>query len=333
MRPAVISYDDVKRVAIRLISKGRQATIDAIHSELGHRGSRTTVHKHRLAFFEELQQRGVQVLPASLPEALIPLIEDFWTQAVQRAGEAFGDERTALEGRAHELAGQLAAAEAATAQKEACVETQQQLIEKLTEQVSALQDESATHQAYAKDYSEQLAKSQDRFAAYRRQISDERAVQEQLQGTERAEWQREKEHLEAELEAANARLSIEVKRSDDQATYWYKQVDNARLDLARMDEQRQQEVHRLESELLIGRKREESLARRMGKLEDQYDAKVAEVESLRGKLEQARANLREQEKASQLDKADLLAQIRELEGLVTQFRTEANSGASGTNGE
>lgn len=90
-RPSVISYDDVARAFVRIIGKGRYPSIDALYEELGRRGSKGTIHKHQKAFLETFQEKGIAMLPAALPEALLPIIEDFWSQALVKAGEQYSD--------------------------------------------------------------------------------------------------------------------------------------------------------------------------------------------------------------------------------------------------
>ena len=87
-----VQFDDVKRAWMQIAFSGGNPTLDAIHKRIGY-GSRSTIHKLRLKLLDELQERGVEILPARLPEALVPIIEEFWGHAIAQAGEAFSAER------------------------------------------------------------------------------------------------------------------------------------------------------------------------------------------------------------------------------------------------
>ncbi|MFB2351272.1 DNA-binding protein, partial [Priestia megaterium] len=65
----------------------------AIYEEVGRRGSRTTLNKHLRTFLEDFGKRGLSALPSAIPEDLIPIVKDFWAQALVQAGKRYEKER------------------------------------------------------------------------------------------------------------------------------------------------------------------------------------------------------------------------------------------------
>src|SRR5690554_953330 len=125
-RPSVISYEDVRRVCLKMMGSGDWPTNQAIYEALGRRGGMGTIQKHRSAFFESLKDRGLEALPAALPKDLVPLIEEWWNLSVQHAGEAHSEERRHLEDQIVNLESQKASL------NETIVAVNQKVIEKVS---------------------------------------------------------------------------------------------------------------------------------------------------------------------------------------------------------
>lgn len=334
-RPSVISYDDVKRAAIRLIGAGKNATIEAIHLEVGSRGSRTTVHRFRQEFLEELQEKGMNVLPAKFPEVLVPLVEEFWTQAIHRAGEAFGEERESLE-RAVETAQQEGqAAQQALVDAKALQEKAQALNHTQSHRIAQLERDLDLTNQHVADWKRQALAHQEALDRAQVESAERYDALEQQRKLEGEEWRREREHLQTELQAAQDRVRNESERTQKQLDYWMLKFDEMRGAFSEAVEQRKQDQKRHDAERLLAQKREDGFAIRLGKLE----TKLEEAESLIATLRDERDNARklldyEHEKAAVRE-----AEAKSLESQLEHERTRLSeclvqlSGSSGADGE
>ncbi|ONF42544.1 hypothetical protein BTO32_15155 [Marinobacter lutaoensis] len=252
-RPPAITYEDVARACVRIISNRKYASVDAIYEEVGRRGSKSTILKHQKRFFDDFKNKGLTTLPSSIPEEIVPIIEDFWNQALQKAGERFNElekgwekevaeatqtiaqqsDRIAqlereLDDRKKALAEQyqkrattedaLDAATRTISKHELTIHAQQQEIQSLNQRINALQDDHAIRlDAMRKEHAEQLKALKD-------------ALDEV---TERSKRDEEKQ----------------VRMVD----YWMLQVDHARTQMSELKSQMREEKERYAADLKIER--------------------------------------------------------------------------------
>lgn len=283
-RPSVISYEDVKRVCLRLLGSKGSATVDAIYEGLGRKGSKTTINNHRRQFFSELAEKGTNILPASLPKELVPLVEEWWIQALDKAGEAFSEDRERLEAKMKALADE------ATVKHEEALRYQNLLSQrdiKIEHQGQALVTMSERN-VDLRDTVEKLERQlQQALASHEQmlnQFEQERREQAELFERERSEWRRDRDHLQTELESSLNREEAEHDRNLKQVDYWILQVDQERTRVATIEGERKQDAKRFQDELLLNRKREESMSVRLGKFEQRIEELSSDKERLQEQL-------------------------------------------------
>lgn len=82
-RPGV-EYEQIERVARKLLSQGQHPSVQKVRNALG-TGSNSTIAKHLRTWQESFQAENTLQLPESVPEDLLTPLDDFWSLAVQKA--------------------------------------------------------------------------------------------------------------------------------------------------------------------------------------------------------------------------------------------------------
>lgn len=101
-RQPALTYEEVREVAELLHRQGRNVTIDALHTVLG-RGSKTTIHKYRARWRQEIQRvnqdaEGDSVLaPDPLRQFFESTFSDLWQAALEAAHQALAKLRAEAE--------------------------------------------------------------------------------------------------------------------------------------------------------------------------------------------------------------------------------------------
>lgn len=218
-----VTQDEVTRVAIRLLGQGKAPSVRNIWRGLGERGSFETISKHLEAWRASLQEKTLEVLPPTLPPALLAPLEAIWTTAVQEAATQYVAEREKIELERQE---QDALRRALEARSQAAEEENARLLEELAERGQALQD---AHKESA-ELKLQLQRLERDFAKCQDALEQEREQAEQRLRVQSDDAQRQVKALEASRQDLEKRLAMEQERADAQQVHWLKLLDQARLE-------------------------------------------------------------------------------------------------------
>lgn len=235
-RDAAITYEDVARACVRLIGRAKHPSVDALYEELGRRGSKTTVHKHQKAFLKQFQEQGMSMLPAALPEALLPAIEEFWSEALLSAGKTYSEHE-------QEWAGKLADMERQLEEKNAAMAKQAEALEQSRLDLEAVHQEKVTAEEHAADLKSQLRNKDSLVESLR---SDKERLYDQIRH-EREEAQlrhdrtvedhlAERETLKEALESLKEQRRADNEKQEKLTDYWAMQVADARDQMSAIKE-------------------------------------------------------------------------------------------------
>lgn len=226
-RPGV-GQDEVVRVAIRLLSQGKSPSVRNVWRGLGERGSFETISKHLEAWRAGLSEATLEVLPPTLPPALLDPLEALWTVAVQEAASQYADAR--------------AAAEAATAQAQALRHEAEQAAGAASQEAAQLRAELAhvresleAEQARSQDLVRQLDARDAELGQLRRAQADEQRMQEERARLLQEDVARQQQAYADKLRALEARVQAEVDRGEAQERHWLRLLDEARVQTKAID--------------------------------------------------------------------------------------------------
>jgi chromosome segregation ATPase len=283
MKSGAITYAEVVRAAIRILREGQNISKPLIRERLGNRGSHTTIQKHLDGWRESLTTSDLEVLPPSMPPELMPHIEALWSASTALVEDKLADEWA----RAKQ------AVEAAEQTRDTALLERDQWQDYAKETAAEL----ATRDTEIVQYQNRLATTEDRLrirdqeyqGAVDRLTEKDRAIENERQSMkERIEllesrhkqdmeaaesrWDAEREKLQEQAEAAKERADLEIKRSDSHEVYFLNEVAKARHETEATRERCERDVARLEQDLNITRRREESSSVRLGKMEERLMA-------------------------------------------------------------
>lgn len=306
MKEGPVTYDEVVRVAIRILREGRNITKPLVRERLGDRGSHTTIQKHLDTWRETLSESDLEVLPPAMPVELTPHLEAFWNAATsivesnlssewERAKEAID----AAEHKAQVAELEREQWEVYARDKDADLVRKNDEIKDLRHQLSKVEERLSLRDIEYQGLLSKLDDKEEAMAAERETMSERLAllVSKQQQDTEalQARWDIERQRLEEEAEAAKARAALEVRRSDQHEIYFMKEIDKARTEAARARTVGEESVARVEQELLISRRREEAGSVRLGQMENRLMALQDDRDELADKSSTLRETLAIQE--------------------------------------
>lgn len=195
-----VVYEEVDRVARRLLSKGQHPSVQKVRNILG-TGSNTTIANHLKTWQSMFDASHSPVLPESVPDDLMMPLDDFWNTAVARAEANYQNFKEELE----------AKLETAEANEQLVFN---QLAEK-TEEFEVLQQLHAVTEGKLKQTEQQFHTLQGEHSVLAKELNHahsemERAftlLQDQNQGFDVEREKDSKKHQEAlkyEHERANA---------------------------------------------------------------------------------------------------------------------------------
>jgi chromosome segregation ATPase len=329
MAKALVTFEDFKRSWMRITSKGKHATLDAIYEDLGRRGSKSTLQKYRTRLLEELSDKGTEILPATIPPDMVPLIEEFFTKSVAIAGEVYQAHRKDLERQLEsaftenaDLVSDLKESERIRAEQQsviealhndkeslaASIEAKNQGLSELSEQVAVLKSEiesqarlHSTEMANLKAESETRYQAlQDRFEAMQRQAADEKA-----------------------------RADRAVQQADSNADHFLLQIEDERRKSAQLHENDQATIRRLDSQLTISQKREDGLSVKFSKLEERFLALQDEVESMESKHREEKEQLEREIVDLKAERKYLYRDNEQISKQLESVRVELNEARAG----
>ncbi len=266
-RPATVELEDVARAATRLISQGKRPTVDAIYEEVGRRGSRTTLNKHLRTFLEDFGKRGLSALPSAIPEALLPVVEDFWAQALVQASERYEKERTRWQ---DDLAAKDQAMDdlkAVIAERDALLADRDRFIQEQSARISALEAELTANMDLVRAEKSLITDLKADKQRLNSLVLDEREQAESRLQAAKEDWARERASLERVAEDArqladDARKQMaEAEATHNKLTdYWIVKVDDARQQVSELKERHADDKKRWESDLLLQTRRADRYA-------------------------------------------------------------------------
>lgn len=276
-RPSAVNENDISRAAVRLIGQGARPTVDAVYEAVGRRGSRTTIHKHLKAFLDDFTKKGLAVLPSSIPEPLVPIIEDFWGQALVKAGERYDIDREQWESQISELNKTVAARESVIAERDLLLDERARYIDQQQRKLEA-QDREAVQLNRA--LSEQEAVTGDLKKDKERVVEQVQSDREQAQkrfdqATE--DWTRERSQLERATEQARVQLVEGQTKMETLTDYWIMQVDDARQQVTEIKGRHSEDKGRWEGEMRIEKARTDRMAQTVSSLEKRVEGLEVEL--------------------------------------------------------
>lgn len=276
IRKPRLTYEEVARAIVSLLRKGQNPSLDAIHEAVGNRGSRTTVHKFKNQWMERLgQQDAVNLLPATVPKELMPMIDELWGVAVDQAGRAHAEDKAALESmasRAREAEHEQAAALEDT--RQALLETRHAL-EREKDRSRALVDKVGALERVEADLKHRLIAAENRIKDLTDAREHDRLHYDQLLEAERSEHRRQLEHLQQQVTDITAQKELEIRRSDKDIDFFQRQLANERDEKEALKKEHASSLNFLQRQV-------DAKSQQYAKMEARYDdqVKAAEVSRL-----------------------------------------------------
>ncbi|OLF81893.1 hypothetical protein AWH63_10135 [Marinobacter sp. C18] len=286
-REAKVTYEDIARACVRIIGRGKPATVDAVYEEVGRISSRSTINRLRNEFLENFQKQGLSVLPAALPEGLIPAIEEFWSVARLEAGRSYSEQESQYEARLSDAADQLTGAQETIAVQEKMLQDRQRELRLAHEAKTDVSEKlvSATTDLRAQEaLIDRLREDKDRL---NQKLADERTEADRRYDQAREDWEREKQAFVDALEALKKSSAESEAKQERLTDYWTMQVADSREQVSEVKQRMQEEKERHNQDLSLERKRG-------GQLSNQVDRLLGEREDLEGRLTEKEDELRVQ---------------------------------------
>lgn len=306
MKEGAVTYDEVVRAAIGLLREGRNISKPLVRERVGNRGSHSTIQRHLDAWRETLTTSDLEVLPPSMPPELMQHVEAFWNAATGIVEEKLSDEWSRAKA-SIETANQLR--EAADLNRDQWQEYAREKDTQLTQKDSEIvqyQQRLRTAEDRLRVRDQEYQGLLDRLDAKDRAMKSEREAmaeridllesrhQQELEAAE-SRWGAEREKLQDQAKAAIERAELEVSRSDKHEVYFLNEVAKARDETEKTRERYEASITRLEQELVITRRREESNSVRLGQMEerlmtaqDQSESQQADKEAILTELSEAK---------------------------------------------
>ncbi|WP_286715321.1 DNA-binding protein [Marinobacter sp. tcs-11] len=270
-RPPKVQYDDVARSCVRIISKGKHPSIDAIYDDLGRIGSRSTIHKHRQTFLEQFERAGLSMLPSALPEALIPVFEDLWSQAILHAGKSYQEHEAGYESRISDL-------ELSARNQEAVIAEQKESIATLKQELRlAYQEKADANKALREAESTNLGQKAiiDALRADKdtlnERLATERKAADRRYDLAQQDWVAERAAFKETIEALKKSARESEEKQNRLTDYWTMQVADARDQVTEMKQQLREAKEAHQADLSLERTRIAQLTKQADRLTDDLE--------------------------------------------------------------
>jgi len=327
-RQPTVTYEEVVRAAFKLLQKGQNPTLESIHQLVGNKGSRTTIHKYKKQWLETMGEVDmVHLLPATVPKALMPAVDELWGLAVHEAGKAHAEDKHTLETMAVEAKKRQESAEGELQKQYADLQELEHLRDRLLDQVSSLKDQLGAREESERDLRLQLSAANNRITDLEQARETDRQHYDQLLTNEKAEHKRQLEHLQQQVDDANAIKDKEIERSDREIDYCRMQVARERDVLRDTKAEHERATNFLERQLDARNVQNSDLQKRLDALEDQVDqerkAWTDEKATLQSTLDQLRGE--HGALSAQLEKLDEMHRQDQAELAAANTRNEALS--------
>lgn len=259
------------RSCVRIISKGKHPSIDAIYEDLGRIGSRSTIHKHRQTFLEQFEKTGLSMLPSALPESLIPAFEEIWSQAILHAGNSYQEHEAEYEKRIadSEQLAQERAASIADLEK-VVASLKQDIRQAYQEREDALDSLREAEAAIAgqKAVIESLRSDKD---ALNEKLADERREADRRYDLAHQDWLAERATFKETIDTLKQSSRESEEKQERLTDYWTMQVADARDQVAEFKQQMREAKEAHHADLQMERTRIAQLSRQNEQLTNQVD--------------------------------------------------------------
>jgi chromosome segregation ATPase len=327
-REAAITYEDVARACVRLIGRAKHPSVDAVYEEVGRRGSKSTIHKHQKAFLEKFQSQGMSMLPAALPEALLPAIEEFWGEARLMAGNVYQEKEAEWE---RELAAMRETLEAQTqlvAQRDRELEQSRRDIESVHREKDTAEETIADLKSKQRALTGVVDTLRNDKERLRDQIESERKDAQARHDQTVEDHLAEREMLKDALNSLKQQRAEDNHKQEKLTDYWAMQVADARDQVSAAREEVRQVKSSYSHSLHVEKEKVASLSVRVDKLLDALEESrtnhMQETADLQKKLEEHLTNhmmeTKELRKSLETSKTNEQNMATKLTALDDQYR-------------
>lgn len=290
-RPSAVDEKDVARAAVRLIGQGAKPTVDAVREAVGGRGSRTTIHKHLKAFLDDFSRRGLTVLPSSIPEPLLPIIEDFWSQALAKAGERYDEDRGGWESQIGELNAVIDSRNSVIVERDALLTDRERFIGQQQRAIEGLETEVEQLSGVVADQGEVVADLKRDKGRLSDQVKSEREQAQLRMDQALEDWARERAQLERAVEDSRKQFADSEQKMNTLTDYWIMQVEDARQRVSEQKERHAQDRNLWDANAKLERARADRLAQTVSEYERRVDVAETELVEAEGRVSELREDL------------------------------------------
>ena len=297
-RPGV-TYEQAECIFIKILAQGEALSAQSARLTFGS-GSNSTWSKHLGKFREEQREKQLVSLPETLPEALVPVLETIWVQAVNKAGEQFVQDREAFNHKMTELGEQLQALQSRYDHLETDCAEANELHKKAVRQsekqaVDLLEKEDLIRQLNEKLENERqrCRNTEKRVAELQQDIVEQQ--EKSLQG----------------MQAMDLKFQHETKRNEEAEAKWMQLYDSAKLEIKKAEK----EVTSLKKKLTeskAAQQHSEKLVRENQKLLTKQEGIEGQLRVIRKEFNALREDRDKLDRAFSLYKVESQGQLKEL---------------------
>lgn len=267
MAKPLVTYEDFKRSWMRITAKGRHASLDSIYEDVGRQSSKSTLQKYRNRLLAELNDKGVEILPATIPPDMVPLIEEFFTKSVAIAAQSYQADRNDLERQIERARSEAIELQETLNEANRIKREQADLLESLQNAKSHLQDELEQKQSDFVAVSEQRSSLSERIDRLKELHKSEMAALRQHHEAQQQDWELKLRASERHLNEQTDRANQAIIRADKNADYFLLQIRDEKDKSDRVEKNLQTTITRLSEQLTIAEKREGALSVKLGQYE------------------------------------------------------------------
>jgi|GEM_PF-5037153 len=273
-REAKVKYEDIARACVRIIGRGKHPTIDAVYEEVGRISSRSTINRLRNEFLENFQKQGIGMLPASMPEALIPAVEDFWAIALVEAGKSYSEYEQAYEEKLAGLEDQLSEIKETVAVQEKMLEDRQRELRLAYEAKTSMAEELGDVQSKLKGRDAIVDRLRNDKDQLNQKLADERAEADRRYDKAAQDWEAERSTFKETLETLKATSRESEAKQERLTDYWTVQVQDARDQVSDVKERMREEKERFLGDQSLDRARIAQMSKQIDRLTVDLDKTV-----------------------------------------------------------
>ncbi|WP_148715690.1 DNA-binding protein [Chitinolyticbacter meiyuanensis] len=308
-----IHKSEVQRARERLVSQGRNPSIDAVRAELGNTGSRTTIQRYLRELEEE--DGGGTGKSVAVSEAIQELASRLGARLHEEAEARWVEQRQQLEAKLHEKEGAITQLrQENTGLSDQLQRTELALREETARRAAVEQELAGTHVE-----KQRLSQEVSNLTSH---LEDSRTHQRSLD----EKHQHAREALEHYRQSNKEQREQELRRHEHQIQQLQVEIRTLNQSLViKQDELTRslQELARTTTELPAARKAARQAEEALGKLEKAYATSTQRISSLETANENLVAHLEQQRLATEaveqrlVESADLL-RVRDAEGIRLQ---------------